>query len=137
MARPVRSGKAPSQRQLRVGELVRHSLSDMLARGVVRDPALQAASVTVTEARMSPDLRVATLFVMPLGGADPTAIVAALERARGFLRGRVAAELELRFAPELRFTVDTSFAEAERLDSLLHSPRVAHDLAHGAEDEDG
>jgi ribosome-binding factor A len=131
MARPARSGKAPTQRQLRVGELVRHSLSDMLSRGALRDPTLQAASVTVTEARMSPDLRVATLFVMPLGGADAEAIVAALERARGFLRGRIAAELDLRFAPELRFTVDTSFAEAQRLDSLLHSPRVARDLAPG------
>ncbi len=133
MARPVRSGKAPSQRQLRVGELIRHSLSDMLARGAVRDPVLQAASVTVTEARMSPDLRVATLFVMPLGGADAAAIVAALERARGFLRGRVAAGLDLRFAPELRFAVDTSFAEAQRLDSLLHSPQVARDLERDAD----
>jgi ribosome-binding factor A len=131
MARPARSGKAPSQRQLRVGELIRHSLSETLARGAVRDPVLQAASVTVTEARMSPDLRVATLFVMPLGGADAAAIVAALERARGYLRGRVAAELDLRFAPELRFAVDTSFAEAQRLDSLLHSPQVARDLESG------
>jgi ribosome-binding factor A len=137
MARPARSGKAPSQRQLRVGELVRHSLSDMLTRGEVRDPVLQSASVTVTEARMSPDLRVATLFVMPLGGTDAGPVVAALERARGFLRGRIASELDLRFAPELRFAVDTSFTEAQRLDSLLRSPRVARDLAPGGDGKDG
>jgi ribosome-binding factor A len=137
MARPARSGKAPSQRQLRVGDLVRHSLSDMLTRGEVRDPVLQSASVTVTVARMSPDRRVATLFVMPLGGTDVGPVVAALERARGFLRGRIASELDLRFAPELRFAVDTSFTEAQRLDSLLRSPRVARDLAPGGDGEDG
>lgn len=136
MARAARSGKGPTQRQLRVGELVRHALSQVLQRGEVRDPVLQAASVTVTEARMSPDLRVATAYFMPLGGGDTETILTALQRARTFLRGRVAAEVDLRFAPDLRFAVDTTFEEARRIDVVLRSPAVQRDLAPAREADD-
>lgn len=138
MARSARPGKAPSQRQLRVGELVRHALSEVLLRGDVRDPELQTASITVTEARMSPDLRLATVYFVPLGGGDAGPIRAALERSRPFLRARVAEAVDLKFAPDLRFAVDTSFEEARRVDAILHSPQVARDLAHDeSEDETG
>jgi ribosome-binding factor A len=138
MARSARTGKAPSQRQLRVGELVRHALSEVLLRGDVRNPELQGASITVTEARMSPDLRLATVFFVPLGGGDAAPIQAALERSRPFLRARVAEAVDLKFAPDLRFAVDASFEEARRVDALLHSPQVARDLARDeSEDETG
>ena len=131
----ARSGKGPSQRQLRVGELVRHVLSDVLLRGEVRDPELQTASITVTEVRMSPDLRLATVYFMPLGGDATGRTRAALERSRAFLRARVAEAVDLKFAPDLRFAIDTSFEEANRVEALLHSPHVARDLAR--RDESG
>jgi len=121
-------GKAPSQRQLRVGELVRHALSDVLLRGDVHDPALEGVVVTIPEVRMSPDLKVATVFVMPLGGKDGAAIVAAFERNRKFLRGDVAHRVNLRYAPDLRFRLDTSFDEGDRIDALLRTPEVKRDL---------
>ena len=120
--------KAPSQRQLRVGELVRHALSDILLRGDVHDPALEGVVVTIPEVRMSPDLKVATVFVMPLGGKEGAGIVAAFERNRKFLRGDVAHRINLRYAPDLQFRLDTSFDEGDRIDALLRTPQVRRDL---------
>lgn len=124
--------KEPSQRQLRVGEEIRHAMARILAEGEVRDPDVAGASITVTEARPSPDLRAVTLFVMPLGGGDAESIVAGLNRASAFLRGRLAREVNLRFSPKLRFTVDRSFDEADRVSTLLGEERVRQDLQDGA-----
>jgi ribosome-binding factor A len=121
-------GKPPSQRQLRVGELIRHALAEVLQRGEVHDPDLEAAVVTVSEVRMTPDLRVATAFVMPLGGKNAEAILAAFERNRRFLRGEIAHRVNLRVAPDLRFRLDPSFAEGDHIDALLASPAVKRDL---------
>lgn len=118
-----------SQRQLRVGELVRHALSDMLARGDVHDPVLESHMITVPEVRMSPDLRLATIYVMPLGGHDADAVIAAFDRNKKFLRAEIARRVNLKFAPDVRFRIDERFEEAERIDRLLQSPRVRRDLA--------
>jgi ribosome-binding factor A len=120
---------APSQRQLRVGEALRHALSDILARGELRDPALAEARVTVTEVRLSPDLRAATAFVLPFGGGDARALARALNHAAGFLRKELAGAVDLRVAPTVHFEPDLSFDEAERVQALLRSPAVARDLA--------
>jgi ribosome-binding factor A len=122
------AGNAPSQRQLRVGELVRHALAEILARGEVRDPELAGVTVTVPEVRLTPDLKRATAFVMPLGGSRPEQVVAALERNRRYLRGAVARRVELKYAPELHFRVDTSFEQGARIDALLSLPEVRRDL---------
>jgi ribosome-binding factor A len=120
--------KGPSQRQLRVGELLRHSLSEILARGEVRDPDLEGISVTVTQVKPSGDMRHATVFVEPLGGRNARAIVAALNRHKSFIRGLMGKTIALKFTPELRFLEDTSFAEAEKIETLLKSSRVQRDL---------
>jgi ribosome-binding factor A len=124
---------------LRVGEMLRHALSDILRERDIRDPDLEGVSVTVTQVKPSPDMRHATVFVQPLGGRKAEAIVDALNRHRGFLRGELGHAIELKFTPELRFVEDTSFAQAERIDQILHSERVARDLkAPGAgTDDDG
>lgn len=122
-----RAGKTPSQRQLRVGEEIRHALADVFRRGDFRDPALVDVNVTVSEVRISPDLKNATAFIMPLGGGDP-AVVAALNHAAPYLRGQVAKALRLQFAPRIGFQLDTSFDYAERIGRLLHDPSVARDL---------
>jgi ribosome-binding factor A len=130
------SGPNASQRQLRVGELVRHALAEMLTRGDVHDPVLESHMITVPEVRMSADLRLATIYVMPIGGHDAEAVIAAFERNKKFLRGEIAHRINVKFAPDIRFRIDDRFAEAERIDRLLHSPEVARDLKHdGAEDE--
>jgi ribosome-binding factor A len=120
--------RAPSQRQLRVGELVRHTLAEILQRGEVHDPELESTVVTVPEVRMTPDLKLATVFVMPLGGRDTEKVLAAFERNKRFLRGEIAHRVDLRYAPDLRFEIDKSFEEAERIDALLRSPQVKKDL---------
>ena len=122
------SPAGPSQRALRVGELVRHALAEMLTRGEIHDPVIEAHMITVPEVRMSPDLKLATVYVMPLGGRDGAAVVAALDRNKRFLRGEVARRVNLKFAPDLRFRVDDRFDEAARIDRLLQSPAVARDL---------
>src|SRR5690606_12808214 len=109
----------PSQRMLRVGELVRHALAALFARGEIEDEALRGAVVTVPEVRMTPDLKLANAYVMPLGGQHAEAIVEALNRNRKFIRGRVAPLIDLKYAPEVRFFVDETFAEAGRIDALL------------------
>lgn len=131
--------RAPSQRQLRVGELVRHALAGIVARGEINDPELDAMHMTVPEVRMSADLKIATCYVMPLGGRDADRAVAALARNARALRTEVARRVALKFAPELRFRLDTSFAEADRIEALLRSPAVARDLddeAGGGRDGD-
>ncbi len=128
MSRGGSAGRAPSQRQLRVGELIRHMLADVLQRGEVHDPALDGMVVTVPEVRMTPDLRVATVFVMPLGGKGADTLLATLDRHRKFLRGEVAHRVDLRYAPDLRFRLDESFDAGARIDSLLRSPEVKRDL---------
>jgi ribosome-binding factor A len=128
--------KGPSQRQLRVGELLRHSLSEILTRGEVRDPDLEGVPVTVTQVKPSGDMRHATVFVEPLGGQNAKAIVAALNRHKGFIRGLMGKTITLRFTPELRFLEDTSFAEAEKIETLLKSSRVQRDLQEDADQPD-
>ena len=118
----------PSQRALRVGELVRHALADMLSRGDVHDPVIETHTITVPEVRMSPDLKLATVYVMSLGGKDVGDVVAALDRNKRFLRGEIAHRVNLKFAPDLRFRVDDRFDEAARIDKLLASPKVKRDL---------
>lgn len=120
--------KAPSQRQLKVGELIRHALAEIFSRGDVMDEVIARHSLTVPEVRMTPDLKLATAFVMPLGGGEADAVVAHLEKHKRFLRGEVAKRVSLKFMPELRFKVDTSFEESARIDALLASPQVARDL---------
>jgi ribosome-binding factor A len=133
------SSQSRSQRQLRVGEELRHALSQLLARGGLRDPQLAEANLTVTEVRVSPDLKNATAFVVPLGGGDPEPVVAALNHAAGFLRSQLGQEVQLRHTPRLSFQADHTFDEAARISAILHHPRVAQDVASGdvaAEDED-
>ena len=134
-----RAGKAPTQRQLRVGEEIRHALAWTMERGELRDPVLQATLITITEVRVSPDLKNATAFVTPLGGgdADVIEILKALKRASGYLRRMIAQTLNLRYAPSLAFERDESFDEAGRIATLLHSPDVARDLHYDDDEEDG
>jgi ribosome-binding factor A len=130
-AQAPRSGRERSQRQLRVGETIRHALVGILARGELRDPDLAGASITVTEVRVSPDLRNAAVFVMPLGGERTDEIVAALQRAAPFLRRQVGQSLTMKYLPELSFLADTAFDARERIDNLLRSPVVSRDLSGG------
>jgi ribosome-binding factor A len=123
------SAAGGSQRQLRVGEAVRHAIADVLAQGSAHDPDLEGHIVTVPEVRMSPDLKLATIYVMPLGGRDTEIVVAALDRNKKFLRGEVSRRVNLKFAPDLRFRVDDRFDEAERIEKLLRTPAVQRDLA--------
>ena len=130
------SGRSPGQRQLRVGEELRHALAEVFARGGLRDPALKDASVTVTEVRISPDLRNATAFVTPLGGGDATALLAALARAAPYVRGQIGHMMRLRFTPAIAFELDTSFDRVSYIDALLRRPAVAADLDGEAGDDD-
>jgi ribosome-binding factor A len=125
-----------SQRQLRVGETVRHAIADILSHGSVHDPELEGHIITVPEVRMSPDLKLATIYVMPLGGRDADIVIAALERNKKFLRGGVARRVNLKFAPDLRFRVDERFDEAERIEKLLRTPAVQRDLAPDSQDSE-
>ena len=131
--RPQAAG--PSQRALRVGELVRHTMAEMLTRGDVHDPVIETHLITVPEVRMSADLKLATIYVMPLGGRDEKAVVEALERNRRYLRGEIAKRVNLKFAPDIRFRIDERFDEAARIDKLLQSPDVKRDLEDGKGDE--
>ena len=118
----------PSQRQLKVGELIRHALAEIFTRGEIVDEVLSRYSLTVPEVRMTPDLKLATIYVMPLGGEGADEVVAHLEKHKRFLRGELARRVKLKFMPELRFRIDTSFESSRRIDELLASPKVARDL---------
>ncbi len=135
---PRSSHSGPSQRMLRVGEQVRHALSELFQRGEVRDDLIESTVISVSEVRMSPDLRIATAFVAPLGAKDDAAVVAALNRHARFIRGRISPALrQMKYMPEFRFRLDTSYDNFQKIDELLHSPEVARDLGHedGADDE--
>jgi ribosome-binding factor A len=121
-------GRGPSQRQLKVGEMIRHVLAEIFARGEIVDEVLNKYSLTVSEVRMTPDLKLATVFVLPLGGAGAEDAVKHLDQHKRFLRGELARRVSLKFMPELRFKTDTSFASSKRIDELLASPKVARDL---------
>ena len=128
----------PSQRQLRAGELIRHALVEVLREAELHDPALEGVSVTVTEVRMSADLKHATCFIEPLGGVHAAEVTKAMNRHARFLRGLLGRHIDMKFTPELRFLHDESFNEAARIERLFDDPRVKRDLeAPDSEDDDG
>src|SRR5258708_33042036 len=133
----ARAGRLPTQRQLRVGEELRHLLAGILARHELHDPALHDATITVTEVRISPDLKSATAFVMPLGGTHVPEVLAALQRGAGFMRGLIARAIDLRYVPALRFVADTTFDHAGRIEALLHRPDVERDIVNAKQGGDG
>jgi ribosome-binding factor A len=135
MPRKHASNIGPSQRQLRVGETLRHALAEILVRGDIRDPDLVGVSVTITQVLPSGDMRHATAYCEPLGGKNADKIVAALNRHKAYLRGEMGHLIALKFTPELRFVEDTSFAEAERIENILKSERVQRDLKKTDGDE--
>ncbi len=124
----------PSQRQLRVGEALRHALAEVLRENDIRDPELAGVSVTITQIKPSPDMRYATVYCEPLGGQNAKEIVAALNRHKGFLRGEMGRLLTMKFTPDLRFVEDESFAEALKIDTILRSPQGQRDLAAPSDD---
>lgn len=132
-----RSARGPTQRQLRVGEELRHVLASVFEKGVIRDPGLAGVSVTVSEVRVGADLRSATVFVVPLGGGNADAMLNALARARSFLRRRIAEAVRLKFVPDLIFRLDPSFDEAEHIEQLLRDPAVARDLDRSGKPDSG
>ena len=138
MSRIHQQGGEPSQRMLRVGELIRHALSDLLSRGAINDPVLDGHVITVPGVKMSPDLKLATAYVMPLGGRDASDVIEALDRNRKYLRGEVAHRIAMKFAPDIRFKLDHSFDYSAKIDAILDSPKVRQDLGdHDASHDDG
>ena len=135
MAKRFEQTTGPSQRQQRVAELVRHALAEVLARGDLQDDVLTKHVITIPEVRMSPDLKLATAFVMPLGGRDEEAVIKALDKNKKVLRQEVARRVNLKFAPELRFRRDESFDEAARIDALLRTEKVMRDTAKPGADQ--
>ena len=130
------SGHGPSQRQLRAAELVRHAMAEILSRGEVHDSVIETHLITVPEVQMTADLRLATIYVMPLGGHDEAEVLSALDRNKRYLRGEIARRVNMKFAPDIRFRIDERFAEAARIENLLRSPDVARDLDHAKRDDD-
>src|ERR1700727_2956775 len=127
--RPARRDLGPSHRMLRVGEMLRHALAEVLYRNEIRDPDLDGVSVTITQIKPSPDMRYATVYCEPLGGGNAKEIVAALNRHKGFLRGEMGHRIAMKFTPDLRFVEDESFAEAQKIETILKSPEVQRDLS--------
>src|SRR5580704_2881990 len=132
----TRQDRGPSQRMLRVGEALRHALAEVLTRNEIRDPDLEGVSVTITQVKPSPDMRYATVYCEPLGGENAKAIVAALNRHKGFLRGEMGHRITMKFTPDLRFVEDQSFAEAQKIETILKSPEVQRDIASSSDDDD-
>src|SRR5436309_15946457 len=128
MSRAHHNGGEPSQRMLRVAELIRHSMAELLTRGTINDPVLDGHVVTVPRVKMSPDLKLASVYVMPLGGKDVRDVIAALDRHKKFLRTEIAHRINLKFAPEIRFKIDDSFDNVAKIDALLNSDKVKQDL---------
>lgn len=122
------TGAAPSQRMLRVGELIRHKLAEMLVRGEIHDDVIAGHVITISEVRLSPDMKLATVYVMPLGGKDIRPVITALESHKRWIRGELAHAVNLKYAPDIRFREDESFEEATRIDRLLDSERVRRDV---------
>jgi ribosome-binding factor A len=135
MSRLHHKGGEPSQRMLRVAELIRHAMAEMLSRGDIVDPVLERHVVTIPSVRMSPDLKLATIFVMPLGGEDTKPVIEAFERHKKLLRGEIAQRISLKFAPEIRFKIDESFDNSAKIDALLRSPQVQRDLGKAERDQ--
>ena len=131
MRKKSRNSKPPSQRQLRIGELIRHKLAEMLARGEIHDDVLASHVITIPEVRLSSDLKLATAFVIPLGGSDTEAVLEALTRNKRYIRAELAQAVNLKFAPDIRFRSDDTFAEASRIEALLASPKVRQDVDEG------
>jgi ribosome-binding factor A len=132
------TGSGPSQRQLRVSEQVRHAVSQVLQRGDVRDDMLENAVIAISEVRMSPDLKIATCFVSPVGAVDSEGVISALNKNAKFIRGRAASHLkQMKYMPEFRFRIDTSFDNYAKIDALLRKPEVTRDLVDDDEDDDG
>lgn len=129
MANRFSKSKGPSQRQLRAGELIRHALVEIMQRETLRDPALEGVSVTVSEVRMSPDLKQATVYASPLGGGAEAEVIEGLNRVAPYLRGVLGKSIDLKFTPALKFRRDEVFAEAQKIDELLARPDVARDLS--------
>ena len=136
MARTHQQGGEASQRMLRVAELIRHALSDLLSRGAIVDPVLEGRVITVPVVRMSPDLKLATAYVMPLGGSDVAPVIEALGRHRKALRTEIAQRITMKFAPDLRFKADQSFDYGAKIDAILNLPKVKQDLDKKQDDED-
>jgi ribosome-binding factor A len=128
-------GKGPSQRQLRVAELIRHALSETFVRGEIHDDVITSHVVTVTEVRLSPDLKIATAYIMPLGGVDLKPVLEALNKHKKFFRSVIARAVNLKYAPDVRFREDETFEEAMRIDRLLHSERVRRDVEKRDDDD--
>ena len=122
------AAKRPSQRMLRVGEMIRHKIAEMLIRAEIHDDVLASHVVTIPEVRISPDMKLATVYVMPLGGKSVKPVIEALTRHKKYIRTEVAQTLDLRYAPDLRFREDETFEEATRIDRLLDSPKVRQDV---------
>ncbi len=122
------NAKPPSQRQLRVGEMLRHSLAELLSRREIHDDVLTSSVITVAEVRMSPDLKLATAYVMPLGGGNVAPVLEALDRNKRYIRASIAKAVKLKYAPDLRFRADERFDEALHIESLLNSPEVRRDI---------
>ena len=135
MSRTHQQGGEPSQRMLRVAELIRHALSDLLSRGSIVDPVLDGHVITIPVVRMSPDLKLATAYVMPLGGRDIAPVIEALDRHRKAMRTEVAHRINMKFAPDLRFKADQSFDYGAKIDAILDSPKVKQDLAKPGDDD--
>ncbi len=131
------TGSEPSQRMLRVAELIRHAMSDLLSRGDVLDPVLETNVVTIASVRMSPDLKLATIFVMPLGGQNVEAVIEALDRNKKMLRTEIARRVNLKFAPDVRFRHDVGFDSTAKIDAILNSPKVKKDLERDDEKDEG
>ncbi|PTM40405.1 30S ribosome-binding factor RbfA [Bosea sp. 124] len=127
MAKPSKTS-GPSQRQLRIAELIRHALAEMLARGDIHDEVLAKHVVTVPEVRLSTDLKLATCYIMPLGGGDVKPVLKALTDHKRYIRGEIAHRVNAKYAPDVRFLADESFAEAEHIDALLYSDKVRQDI---------
>jgi ribosome-binding factor A len=128
MSRAHHNGGEPSQRMLRVAELIRHAMADLLTRGTINDPVLEGHVVTVPRVKMSPDLKLASVYVMPLGGKAATEVIAALDRHKKYLRTEIAHRINLKFAPEIRFKIDDSFDNVAKIDALLNTDKVKQDL---------
>jgi ribosome-binding factor A len=134
--RTPRGDMGPSQRQLRVGEALRHALAEILRRNDIQDADLNGVSITITQVKPSPDMRYATVYCEPLGGHNAKVIVAALNRHKGFLRGEMGHMIATKFTPELRFVEDDSFAEAQKIETILKSPEVQRDLSASDTDDE-
>jgi len=124
----LRGGKTASQRQLRVGEVLRHELAQLFLHDEIREPALKGVIITVSEVSVSPDLRKARAYIMPLGGKNQQLVVEALNRSQKFLRGELSRKLSLKYSPEIEFVIDRSFDYSQRIDQVLNAPEVARDI---------